>query len=164
MNHYTTDEMKRFNHLVRETDAAYHEAALRMGMSDSAMQILYILCDSGGDCPLGKICNLSGTSKQTINSSLRKLEEEEIVYLEGMGGKRKRVCLTEKGRGLAERTVVQLIEIENNILDSWSKEELEKYLELTERYLLALREKIGGLGGEADSRSGPSAAGREVLK
>ena len=145
MKRITTEGMRRFNHLVSETDAVYHEAALRMGMSDSTMQILYILCDRGGDCPIGEICRLSGISKQTINSALRKLEEEGNVYLEGMGGKRKRVCLTERGRGLTERTVMRLIEIENGILDSWPKEELEKYLELTENYLLALRKNVGEL-------------------
>lgn len=142
MGNYTTEGMKRLNHLVSETDAVYHEAALRMGMSDSTMQILYILCDRGGDCPLGEICSLSGISKQTINSALRKLEEEGIVYLEGMGGKRKRVCLTDKGRSRTERTVVRLIEIENGILDSWPKAELEQYLGSMERYLTTLKCKM----------------------
>lgn len=142
MEQITSEGMRRFNHLVSETDAAYHEAALKMGMSDSIMQIMYILCDKGGDCPLGEICRLSGISKQTINSALRKLEAEGIVYLEASGRRKKRVCLTEQGRKLAEETVVKLIEIENGILDSWSRQELEQYLELTRRYLDSFRAKV----------------------
>lgn len=138
----TSEGMRRFNHLVSETDAVYHEAALRMGMSDSVMQILYVLCDKGGSCPLGEICLLTGISKQTINSALRKLEEEGFAYLEGLGGRRKQVCLTQKGQELAERTVVRLIEIENGILASWPKAQLEQYLELTEQYMTALREGV----------------------
>ncbi len=141
MERYTTEGLQRLNHLMSETDAAYHEAALRMGLSDSNMQILYTLCDRGGDCPLGEILALSGVSKQTINSALRKLEEEGNVYLEGMDGRRKRVCLTEKGKELVQGTVVRLMEIENSILDSWPKEHVELYLELTYKYLSALREK-----------------------
>ena len=38
-----------------------------------------------------------------------------------------------------------MIEIENHILDSWSKADVEKYLELTERFLIALREQSKGL-------------------
>lgn len=142
MGNYTTEGMKRLNHLVSETDAVYHEAALRMGMADSTMQILYVLCDRGGNCPLGEICTLSGISRQTINSALRKLEEEGIIYLERMGGKRKRVHLTDKGRNLAEHKVVRLMEIENGILDSWPRAELEQYLESMEKYLTALKIKI----------------------
>ena len=141
MERYATEGMRRLNHMMSEMDAAYHETAMRLGLSDSTMQILYTLCDRGGDCPLGEILVLSGVSKQTINSALRKLEEEGTVYLEEMDGRRKRVCLTEKGKELAERTVVRLMEIENGILDSWPREHVEQYLELTGKYLIALREK-----------------------
>lgn len=142
---YTTKEMRRFNYLISETNAAYHEAALKLGMSDSVMQILYTICNSGDSCQLGEICSLSGISKQTVNSALRKLEAGEIVYLEASGGRKKRVCLTDKGRVLAAGTVVRLMEIENSILESWPKEEVEQYLELTRKYLEALREKMRGL-------------------
>lgn len=94
---------------------------------------------------MGEICTLSGISRQTINSALRKLEEEGIVYLEDMGGRRKRVCLTDKGRNLAEHKVVRLMEIENGILDSWPKAEMEQYLESMEKYLTALKNKIAEL-------------------
>lgn len=40
-------EMKRYNYFIGEMEAAYHEAALSMGLSDSAMKILYAICDSG---------------------------------------------------------------------------------------------------------------------
>jgi len=57
-------------------------------------------------------------------------------------GKKKRVCLTDKGKKMAEDTVVRLIEIENSILDSWPEEEVEQYLRLTGKYLQEFREKI----------------------
>lgn len=144
MNSYISKEMKRFNYLISETDATYHEAALRMGLSDSAMQILYAICDYDREyrCPLQEICKRSGISKQTINSAVRKLETEGIVVLEQTGTKNKDVCLTKEGIRLAERTTMKLIETENNILKSWSKEELKKYLELTERFLIELKDKV----------------------
>lgn len=145
MEGYTTKEMRRFNYLLSETDAAYHEAALRLGMSDSTMQVLYTICNRGDSCLLSEICSLSGVSKQTINSALRKLEGEGTVYLEASGGRKKKVCLTDKGRALVEGTVVRLIEIENGILESWPEDEVEQYLELTRKYLAAFREKIRGL-------------------
>ena len=36
-------QLRRFNRLVGETDAVYHELANRLGLSDSAFQILYDL-------------------------------------------------------------------------------------------------------------------------
>ena len=142
MKGFTTAEMKRFNYLIGETNAAYHEAAWKLGLSDSVMQILYAICNSGDNCLLGEICRLSGISKQTVNSALRKLEVEGMVYLENAGGKKKRVCLTVSGKKLAESTVVRLIDIENGVLDSWPEEEVEQYLRLTGKYLNEFREKI----------------------
>ncbi|MCI8408919.1 MAG: MarR family transcriptional regulator [Lachnospiraceae bacterium] len=142
MAEYIEDELKRFNYLTNEIDAAYHEAALKLGLSDSAMLILYTICNNGEECLLSDITKLSGISKQTLNSALRKLEGEEIVYLEKFSGKKKRICLTEKGRLLVKETVYQLIKIENDIFDSWTKEERRSYIALTERYLSSFKNKI----------------------
>ncbi len=141
MKVYSSKDMKRFNHLLGEIEAVYHEMALKFGQSDSVMNILYTICDYGESCPLQEICRRSGISKQTINSGLRKLETEGIVYLEQAGARGKNVCLTEKGKALAEDTAIRVIEAENGILASWSKEDVEKYLELTECFLVAIKEK-----------------------
>lgn len=133
-------QMKHFNLLMSEIDTAYHDAALKLGMSDSAMLVLYTLCSYGGKCMLGDIT--SGASKQTINSALRKLEAEGMVYLENFEGRRKRVYLTEKGRLLAGDTVLRVIEIENEIFASWSDEEKNLYIDLTQRYLTDFKEKV----------------------
>lgn len=110
------EEMRKFNYLIGEIDAAYHKASQKLG--------------------------LSGTSKQTINSALRKLEVEGVVRLESLTGRRKKVCLTPQGKALADNTVSRLIEIENEIFSSWSKQERELYLRLTQRYLISIKEKI----------------------
>ena len=77
-----TSELKRLNYLTSEIDAAYHEAARKLGLSDSTMMVLYAACNNGGSCLLSDICKISGTSKQTINSALRKLEADGLIYLE----------------------------------------------------------------------------------
>lgn len=133
--------MKRFNYLLGEMEAAYHGMALKAGLSDSAMKILYAVCDNGDRCPIQHICCCSGLSKQTVNSALRKMEEEEILYLEPAGPKNKNVCLTEAGKLLAERTAGRIYRMENEILESWPQEDVQKYLELTECFLRSLQDK-----------------------
>lgn len=142
MREFATEKLKRFNYLSGEIDAVYHEAALKFGLSDSAMLVLYAICNNGESCLLSDIIHLSGASKQTINSALRKLEAEGIVCLEAVNGKKKKVCLTKKGRELTDHTVIRLLDIENGIFDSWSLEEQEMYLTLTQRYLTAFKEKV----------------------
>ena len=136
------EQMKRYNYLVSELDAAYHWAANKLGLSDSAMQVLYTVCFFGGSCLLSDIYQLSGVSKQTINSSFRKLEAGGYVRLETHSGLRKAVFFTEAGKEKAENTVAKIIELENRVFHSWPEEDREKYLELTKRYLNDFREGV----------------------
>lgn len=129
-----------FNNLWDEIDASYHEAATRLGLSDSAMLILYMLSCGGGQCLLRDITR-TAVSRQTVNSALRKLEAEGIVRTEAADGRKKLLRLTESGRRLAEDTVAKVISAEKEIYSSWTDEELRLYFELTERFLKDFRAK-----------------------
>lgn len=141
MSGYMQNIMKRYNHLLGEMDAVYHEISLKWGLSDSASKILYTICNEGDSCMLQDICKLSGLSKQTVNSALRKLEAENIVYLQASGAKNKKVCLTEAGKKLADRSARRILETENEIFASWAQEDVHKYMELTENFLNDLKER-----------------------
>lgn len=145
MQNPASGQMKRLNLLNSELDAVYHEATLKLGLTDSAMIVLYTMCMFDGACQLGQVIQLSGLSKQTINSALRRLETEGMLYLEAGGGRKKRVCLTEKGRGLARVTALRLMALENEVFSAWPAGDQETYLQLTQRFLEGMREKVKGL-------------------
>lgn len=136
-------QLKRFNLLMSEIDKAYHQAAQKLGLSDSAMMILYTLCSNDGECMLGDITSCIG--KQTVNSALRRLEADGVVTAEPAGGRKKKLRLTESGRQLAENTVSRIIRIENEIFDEWSAEDKAAYIELTRQYLTMFKEKMKDL-------------------
>lgn len=140
-------DIKRYNYLLSEINAAYYEASAVMGISDSVMQILYTICNFGDSCLLGDIVRMTGMPKQTINSALRKLENEGILYLQTADRRKKRVYLTDAGKTLASRTALPLMELENAVFDAWSEEERNLYLELTQRYLTRFKEKVKELKG-----------------
>ena len=143
---YISRDLRRYNHLLQETDAVYHEMAQHWGLPDSVMGVLYTLCDAGGRCSVREVCRLGGMSKQTVNSALRKLEADGILYLEPSGARSKRVCLTEAGLRVADATAGRLIRLENSIFDEWPAEDVQQYLGLMERYLQAFRRKLPELG------------------
>lgn len=104
------DKIYQINCLTEEVDSLYHQAALKLGVSDSVMFVLYMLHIGGEKCLLYDIYKLSGISKQTINSAIRKLENDGIVYLEKHNGKSKIVCVTEKGKAYIAQTGARLAE------------------------------------------------------
>ena len=137
-----SNELRRLNQLYSEIDAAYHEAAFRLGVSDSELRILYALSSDDSCRLLCEVVQESGLSKQTVNSALRKLEKEGSLYLRPEGGRSKTVCLTDSGKELAGRSALRLMSLEDAVYASWSVEELQLYLELTERYINSFRSKI----------------------
>ena len=139
---YGSPALKRINHLISELEQIYHQYALKYKISDSVFIILYTLSVEGGECALSDIVLLSGLPKQTVNSAIRKMEEEEIIFLSENGKRRKNVVLTEKGREKAEKSVVKLIEIENDIFSRWGEEKTERYIKETEEYNDLMRKEI----------------------
>ncbi|MBR6802004.1 MAG: MarR family transcriptional regulator [Eubacteriaceae bacterium] len=137
MSNLPNENLRIINALTSEIDPMYHEAARRLGITDSEMNVLYMTYDSGGKRPLADI-TATGLSKQTINSALRKLEGKGYIYLEGK--RQKTVCLTESGNEFAESTVGKIISIENRIFGSWTKEEVDTYIALNKRFIDAFKE------------------------
>ncbi len=133
--------MKRYNHLLDELNGVYHNISLKMKVTDCEMMVLYAVHDAGDRRSLNEIVQITGVPKQTIHSSVGKLESRGIVRLEKTDGKHKEVCLTEAGVSLAEKTAGRLMQAENEIFESWDAEDVEKYLALTQRFLDDLREK-----------------------
>lgn len=132
----------KINCLLTETDSVYHQAAVKLGLADSEMGILYMLYEKDGKCPLSEIVKTTGISKQTVNSALRKLEREEVVALEQSGKRAKVVCLTEKGKAVADKTAARLFDAECSVYAAWTEEELETYVRLMEKYNDDLRKQI----------------------
>lgn len=142
MKYIVSEKMRRLTRLLVEIDNLYHQFAVKIGMSDSALLTLYTLCENEGRCDLSIIYKQTGASKQTINSSLRKLEKEGIVYLENKNGREKAVVLTEYGSSTAANDIYQLFAIENDIISDFSDEDINAYIEFNQKYADLFREKI----------------------
>jgi len=142
MKHTLSQNMKRCNHLQGEIEAAYHDAALKFGLADSTQFILYTICFLGDNCPLSEIVKITGISKQTISSAIRNMEKQGLLKLVAATPKTKKAVLTEKGEALAEKTVQRLMRAEDEVFAAWPEEDVQKYLELNERFLTDIKAKI----------------------
>ena len=142
MKGYADEALKRFNYLAGEIDAVYHEAAVKMGLSDSALNILYTICELGDGCSQSDVCRLSGISRQTIHSAIHKLEKEQVICLQAGPGRNKRVFLTKKGEDIAKEKVLPLIEMENEIFREWEERDREELLRLTLKYKDDFKKKL----------------------
>ncbi len=142
MNGNREEKIHRVNYLCSEIDSIYHQASLKLGLPDSCVRVLYTIYDNGTRCPLSDIYKQSGISKQTVNSALRKLEQDGVICLEKRDGRAKDVALTAGGQRLAEDTVARLYRAEQEIYAGWPEQEYAMYVNLLEKYTRQLRAAV----------------------
>ena len=135
-------KIHRINYLNAELNALYHHASLKLGLTDSAAMVLYTIYDNGENCLLSDIYKQSGVSKQTVNSAIRKLEKERIIYLEQHSGRTKKVVLTDTGKEYVQKTVARLFDAEAAAFASWTEEEINAHIGFMEKYIDSFREQI----------------------
>lgn len=135
-------EIRRINYLASEMDALYHQASLKLGISDSVSIVLYTIYDVGEGCLLSDIYKRSGVSKQTVNSAMRRLEADGMLYLEPYTGRSKRIVLTDNGRAYLQRTAARLVQAEMHAFDGWTEGEVRAHIGLMEKYTESLRRQI----------------------
>lgn len=132
-------QLSEYNHLYKENTAIYRDLSLRMGLTESTFWILYTLREEEAAVTQSDMCAILGYPKQTVNSALKKLEQEGLLTLSGGRGRGGRpICLTQAGVELARQTVDFAIEAEQKALLDLSGEEQARLLALMRRYNDAL--------------------------
>lgn len=137
-----SQELIAFNRIYKELNDVYRDMANRLGLSESAFDILYGICELGDGCLQRDICQSSCIPKQTVNSSIHKMEEQGyLVRVQGRG-RSMHIHLTESGRKLMEEKIYPVIKGENEVMKAFSEEEQKKFLELTEKHVSLLKDQV----------------------
>lgn len=133
---------RQFNEEVgrmhKEEDGLYRRLARHFGLADSALWILYTLEESQRPITQAELCGYLSLSKQTVNSGLKQLEQEGHVQLADGPGRKKYICLTARGKGLAAGTVRPILAAEERAFLGLAEEERASLLALEHKYLAAL--------------------------
>lgn len=130
----------RYNQIFKFQEEVYRNMARRMGIPETKLWILYSLrCD--GVVTQKDLCDWMQIPKQSVNSTLKKMEQEGILFLESMeeNRKSKRILLTKKGQRLAKKTAEYLFDIEEQAFDCFDAKEEIQFLTLYERYVRRLK-------------------------
>ena len=133
----------------KEQDAIYHNVAVKYGLSDTAMRVLYNIYLADDTITQQELCRQCFFAKQTVNTAITSLTKNGYVELENIPGTRnhKKILLTAKGMQLTDVTIKPLVEAENNAYKVLNSEELKAYLDMTTRLTVSLREETDQLKG-----------------
>lgn len=137
-------ELERMNKLNGELESLYHNFFVARGLSDSGSKILYYTYLYGGRCSLGDLIHLTSISKQTISTSLHKMENEGLIRLENIDGTKRMIVLTDRGLSVSKKTVKKLIDLEQFVLNCFSPEEKSGFFSFYEKYIEILKCRMRG--------------------
>lgn len=131
----------------KEEDSVYHSVAVKFGMSDTAMWILYVLSEPDSCVTQQDLCRQGSFSKQTVNTAISNMVKNGYVTLEPIPGSRnqKRIVLTDAGHELAKIKVDNLRKAEEKAYGALTFDELETYLALSKRLTDSLKKEISKL-------------------
>lgn len=144
--------LSEYNGLMKENDELYRNAAKAMGLSDCAFWILYLLRESDVELIQSDISSAICMPKQTVNSSLKKLEESGYIRLfEGNDRRSKLVRLTQEGTVFAAETVDRVLAAELRALGGMTAEEQSVFLGLFGRFTDLLKKEMSQMEREKEN-------------
>ena len=141
MEEFLNPTFKEFNRLYKEETEIYREISLRLGSCNSAISILYDLCSLGEGCTQKDICDSSFLTKQTVNSSIRKLETLGHIYLEKGKCRNMHIYLTDSGHAIIEEKILPVMRMEMAAFSSLG-EDAQTLVKLFRQYLSKFREEV----------------------
>ena len=131
MNYTQSRELKENNRIYREMESIYHEICVKAGISDTDFIVLYSIVEFEDGCCQREIAKQYSISRQTVNSSVKKLVQNGCVVLES-------------GKG-HDKQIIPVMEAEAGVFMHMTEEERKKLLRLNAKYMEIFRQKVGEL-------------------
>ena len=131
--------------LQHQIDEFYHELAVRQKLSDSALLVLWTLLELGEGCTQKDICRQFFLSKQTVHSSVQKLERGGYLSLRPREGREVSLFLTAQGQELVREKVLPIMAAERAAAGGLTEEELRDMIRLSQKWLSLFRKAAASL-------------------
>lgn len=138
MDHYAL--FQEYLQIDHQIDEFYHTLAQGLGLSDSALWVLWSLAELGEGCTQKDICRQFFLSKQTVHSSVRKLERDGVLSLRPREGREVSLFLTDRGRELVREKVLPAMEAERTAAAGLTEAEWRDMIRMSRKWLSLFRE------------------------
>ena len=148
MNFIIDEKVKQLNSMLSEIDNIYQTLLMSKNMSDSEYIVMFAILSLGEGCLQKDIAESGFMSKKTINSTIKKLQKEDLITLKAGKYPNMHIYLTTKGMDYIKKNVLPIIEVERTVLDSMPSESFDllvgsysKYIERFKEHVLHFVEK-----------------------
>ena len=143
-----SDKVKYLNSMLCEIDNLYQTILLKKSLSDSEYVVLFSILELGEGCLQKDIANNGYINKKTTNSTIKKLEKNELITLKAGKYPNMHIYLTEKGKKHIQQHIIPIIDIENNVMESVPDSDFENLVEIYSKYIKIFKGEIANLAND----------------
>lgn len=140
MKQSTKQTLDTYNHLYNESTDVYNQLAKTVGVNTTIFWLFYEVYTNEEPLTQQDICNHLFMPKQTLNTALKKYEQEGYLFL-NTDSKRKTIHLKEKGKQFVQDKILPIYEAELLALDTFTSEEQQQLIHLFKKYVQSLRKQ-----------------------
>lgn len=128
-----------YNSLYKETDEIYGKLAHFFGMSDTTFWLLYFLRENNPSTQ-SELASYLSVPKQTVNTALKRLEEDGIISLETdpRNHRSKLLRLTVSGEDYVKKTIDRVFDMELRAFSRFDERERDLFLCLAKKHVQLL--------------------------
>lgn len=133
-----------FNHAHRTMNILYHAYAETIGLSDTSFWLLYALYERGLPCTQKDLCEAGLYKPQTIRSTLKKLEDKDLIQFDCTQGNKKdrHISLTTAGKEFIDSRIAPLVRAEERSFARLNEQERDTLIAVTQKHVAMLQEEI----------------------
>lgn len=127
-----------------QADALYSRWAAQNDINYFVLLVLWVLHNHSEGMTQKKISQYYGWPKQTTNSVIRSLKQEDLIILmlEDSDKREKRVVLTEKGQAHAKEMLMPLFALEDRVFGNIQKERLEEMMNTLKLFITLFEKEL----------------------
>lgn len=138
--------LQEYNRIYKEINKLYHQVAQKLGLSNSAFDIFYTLCEFGEEgCSQKDICEATFLPKQTVHSAIQNLAKEGLVALTPGKGRSVIITLSSLGKEKILPLMAPVFAQESASFDAMTSKDAKKLLTLSNMYVSHLRDSFSKL-------------------
>ena len=133
MDYKISNKIAYLHKILCQTEKIYYSFLNDKNITDSEYVLLFSVLQLGEGCSQKDIADNTFISKKTLNSTVKKMEQEGVIKLKPGKYPNMHIFLTPKGKKYIEEKMIPIMEAEEKILDEISLDDFNYFASIIEK-------------------------------
>ena len=133
MDYKISNKIAYLHKILCQTEKIYYSFLNSQEITDSEYVLLFSVLQLGEGCSQKDIADNTYISRKTLNSTVKKMQQEGIIKLEPGKYPNMHIYLTQKGKKYIEEKMIPIMKMEEKILEEIREEDFNYFSSIIEK-------------------------------